>query len=415
MAEEKAKKRNPAVKQWIIPIAVLVVICLVCGALLALLNDLLYIDDDTRLSRSMQKVYPDFKLQEDKPVDTSVTVPNGRINRVLLSTDGTYVIEALGTGGFQGGSVTLYVVVGADALIKGWAVKENDKQSYIDRIPSDAGTTWYVGKDISNELPLEMTGATVKLTSTAINNSINAAAAYCRSVLGLGEDPEGDAKAAVIQLLTAAGYSYTVSNATKFSGQSAVGEELNGATDTIKYIFIVSSNDGMVIAYVYGEGEDIKIVAVEDGEVVAKSDNVTGDEDFVANVLAKPIVEISVTDSVKLYTFISDITTEGGKQVYTVVGLKGSGYDPNDYTLTVTIENGVVADIAIVVDGWVEGHPERVNANVLATALKGATLADIDSKYTDNKVAEATQSANIIMAAVKAALIHFDANFASNN
>ena len=64
MAEEKAKKpMNPVVKQWIIPIAVLVVICLVCGLLLALLNDLLYIDDNTRLDRAMKKVYDKFDVE----------------------------------------------------------------------------------------------------------------------------------------------------------------------------------------------------------------------------------------------------------------------------------------------------------------------------------------------------------------
>lgn len=420
MAEEKAKKQaNPAVIQAVKAVAVLVVICLVCGALLALCNDLLYIDDDTRLERAMQKVYPDFKLKQELKVDSKVTASYGKVNRVLSSTDGAYIIEALGVGGYQNGTVTLYVVVGSDAKIKGWAVKENDKQSYIDRVPSNAGTSWYVGDDVSNELALVMTGATVKATSTAINNAVNMAAYYCRTALGLGENPEGEAKKAAVALLTDKGYSYTESNLTKFSGQAAVGTALNGESDTLSYIFVATGDDGNAYVYVYGEGDGIKIVVVKDYELIANSNNVTDEDDIVTNVLSKPIMEIAVTQSIKLYAFISDIKEEDGKHVYTVTGIKGSGYDPDNYTLGVTIETDgyhgkVSGDIELIVNGFVPFPPETA-ANALIEGLKGATLATVDDLYSAGKVANATQSANIIMAAVKAALTHYDANFVSAN
>ena len=426
MAEEKAKKpMNPVVKQWIIPIAVLVVICLVCGLLLALCNDLLYIDDDTRLSRSMQKVYPEFKLKEEKAVDTSVNAPYGKINRVLLSTDGTYVIEALGTGGYQGGSVTLYVVVGSDAIIKGWAVKENDKQSYIDRVPSNAGSTWYVGKDVSSELALEMTGATVVLTSTAINNAINMAAFYCRTALGLGEDPEGDAKQATLELLGDDYSSYTLNKVNlgtaTIDGTTKAVDALSDDDNTLSYLFAGTGDNGTIFAYVYGEGDEIKIVVVRNGEILEKSESVTGEEQFVANILANPMYTFTY-DSYNAYAIITDIS----EAVYTVAGLK-IGVVPNTYALVITIKTnddgvGEVESIELLKDGekvvgngWVAGAPSEPNANILIEKLVGATSETIAKMYDDNKVSGATQSANLIRVAVEAALAHYDANLASND
>ena len=423
MSEEK-KTMNPIVKQWVIPIAVLVVICLVCGLLLALCNDLLFIDDDTRLSRSMQKVYPDFKLKEEKAVDTKVTASYGKINRVLLSTDGTYVIEALGTGGYQGGSVTLYVVVGSDALIKGWAVKENDKQSYIDRIPSNAGSTWYVGKDVSSELALEMTGATVVLTSTAINNAINMAAYYCRTALGLGEDPEGDAMQATMELLGDEYGSYTLKKvnlgSTTIDGKTKATDALSDDNNKLTYLFTGTGDNGTIFAYVYGKDE-IKIVVVKDGEVLAKTENVTGEEAFVDSIVKHPFYTFTY-GTYSAYAVIVD----NDSSVYTVSGL-GIGTMPTTYSLVVTIKTndsgvGEVESIELLKDGdtvvgngFVPGAPTEPDANILIEKLVGATSATIATLYDGNKVSGATQSANLIRAAVEAALVHYDATLASND
>lgn len=407
MAEEKVKKQvNPAVIQAVKAVAVLVVICLVCVALLALCNDLLYIDDDTRLERAMQKVYEDFKLQEEVALVTEKATNStfGKVNRVLLSTDGAYIIEALGTGGYQNGSVTLYVVIGADGKVKGWAVKENDKQSYIDRLPSSAGNTWYVGEDASVDQTLDkvMTGATISFTSEAIKNAVNMATYYYRAAI-LGNDVEGEAKTAVLELLSTKGYNYSAVES--LAGVKAViGTALDGANDTLTYLFVGTGDKGNVYAYVYVKEEEFKIVVVTDTEVLVSNCDETAD--FYGLILAKPVREISVTSSVKLYTFVTGTETAADAIVYTVVGIKGSGYMPGNYTLDITVENGEVTDIDISVDGW-EDHDEvatRDNANVLATKLIGATLSNIDDKYADGVVAGASQSANMIAAAVKAAL-----------
>ena len=433
MAEEKAKKQaNPAVIQAIKAIAVLVVICLVCVLLLALCNDLLYIDDDTRLSRAMQKVYKDFALKEEKAVVAANATNDsyGKVNRVLLSKDGTYVIEALGTGGYQGGSVTLYVVIGADAKIKGWAVKENDKQSYIDRIPSTAGTTWYVGKEVSNELELEMTGATVKATSTAINNAVNMAAYYARTALGLGNDPTGEATNAILALLAENGIEgYEFSNSSSTVRNIAVGEgklnEYLAGDDTWSFTFIGVADDGSSIAvhvfnwndtYKFDSLDGIpastKIVAVKMDEVVAKH-NVDDGDAMLERATTYPLYYVGGS---ALYAYV--VATSEDAKTYTVVAVT-PGYVPQNYTLTIIIETdeesglGKVVSVEIATSGFEPGAPSEENAHALLEGLKGATLATIDDLYESGKVSGATQSANLITAAVRAALAHYDANLAS--
>lgn len=56
---DKTMKRGTII-QAVKAIAVLVCICLVCGALLALCHDVFYISDELRFSRSMAKIYPEL-------------------------------------------------------------------------------------------------------------------------------------------------------------------------------------------------------------------------------------------------------------------------------------------------------------------------------------------------------------------
>ncbi len=416
MAEKTKKSANPTLIAAVKAVAVLVCICVVCVALLAVCNELLYISDEERFARSLSKIYDGFV-----PDPSFAKTPNsqyaansaykGQVNSVYKDQKtGDYIIEALGGGGYNGGSVTLYVVVGADAKIKAWTVKENVNQSYIDRVPKDAGDRWYVGEDVSAELALDMTGATVVLTSTAINNAINMAAFYARNALGLGENPEADAQKAVLELLGADYADYKLStvnvSAATVDGTKSVADALSDDADKLSYLFHVSKDSDVLFAYVYGE-ETLKIVVVKDGEVAAKSDGVEDTDAIVVNIFANRIYTFTF-GSYNAYA----ILTNAADGAYTVAGLK-VGTVPNTYVLKVTIAadtdgKGKVSGIEITVDGWVTGVAQD-NANKLATSLVGARLDNIETLYNDNKVAGATQSANLIRAAVQAALSAFDA------
>lgn len=427
-AQTGGKRKNPSLNAAVKAVAVLVCICFVCVALLAVCNELLYISDEERLNRSLSKLYTDETFEVDSSFNgtpnsqfAANSAYKGKVNKVYKGTNGDYIIEALGGGGYSDGSVTLYVVIGTNqegmSFIKAWAVKENVNQSYIDKVPSNAGKTWYVGKDISGELELEMTGATVVLTSTAIQNAVNMAAYYARTALGLGKNPEADAKQAALDLL-GEGYenatftTVNISSAT-VDGTTKVADALSDETNKLSFLFKVANGDETLFAYAYGEEETLKVVVVKDGVVVCKSEGIEETDGFYVNILANRIHAFTF-GSYQAYA----IVTNEADGVYTVAGLK-VGVTPRTYVLKVTIVadddgKGKVEDIEVEVNGFVEGYPTEEAANVLATALKGARLDTIESLYTGNKVSGATQSANLIRAAVEAALAEFDAKASAN-
>ncbi len=422
----KSMKRGTVI-QAVKAIAVLVCICLVCGALLALCHDVFYISDDLRFSRSMAKIYPELDTSKvekrDLVTDFKTNATYGEVKSVV--TDGkVYIIEALGVGGYASGTVTLYVVVGiADAKIVSWAVKENVGQSYIDRIPSKAGTTWYVGKDVSNALDLEMTGATVLATSTAISNAVNMAAFYCRSALGVGKNPEADAQKAILALLGDDYSSYTFASANVLGDSSKVDEEttvkslLDNGSDEITFVMYADGDKGAVKAYVYGEDADTQKIIVFAGDQVKLSANLTESDELVTKVTEfNGKFHAIKSGNYNGYAYISNVDGEGA--VYTVAGIK-SAVTPKTYVLKVTIATdggkGKVTAIEIETDGFVPGDPSKDAANKLATSLVGVTLDDIQTKYDSDKQSGATQSANLIRIAVEAALRDYDANLASNN
>ncbi len=422
MAEKVKKPKNPALIAAVKAVAVLVCICVVCVTLLAVCNELMYISDDERFDRSLSKIYYGFEKDPSfstTPVSqfASNAAYKGQVKNVYKGKTGDYIIEVLGGGGYQDGSVTLYVVIKADATIGGWTVKENVNQSYIDNLPSNAGSSWYVGKEVSGDLELDMTGATVRLTSTAINNAINMAAYYARSALGLGENPEADAQEAVKTLLGEGYENATFTNVNlstaTVDGTKSVVDALSDEDNKLSYLFRVTNGNDVFFAYVYGE-ETLKMVIVKDGEIFSKSEGVSDEDEFVANIAAN-----------RIYTFTFGnynayaIITGNAEGEYTVAGLK-VGVTPKDYVLSVKIEadtdgKGKVSAITAKSNGYVPQGPAQTDTDKLLTSLVGARLDNIESLYNTNKVTGATQSANLIRAAVEAALTAFDAANASSN
>ena len=429
VSEQKAMKKATII-QAVKAIAVLVCICLVCGALLALCYDVFYISDEERFNRSMQKIYPELdpsKVEKVALVDSAKADPKyGEVKSVV--TDGkVYIIEALGTGGYPNGTgtVTLYVIVNiADAKIVSWVVKENVGQSYIDKVPSTAGKTWYVGKEVSNEMALEMTGATVVATSTAINNAVNMAAAYARNkaALGLGQNPLADAQEAILALLGTEYAAYNLQNASMLSstidGTATVKDTFKVGDNEISYIMYADGDKGLVKAYVYGQDAATqKIVAFANGEAKLSA-NLTETDDLVTKVTElNGKLSVIKSGSYTSFGYIVGIDTANGT-VYSVSGIQLSTV-PKTYVLGVTIStdggHGKVTAIELKTDGYVGGGPSKDNTNKLVTSLVGTTLASIDNDYNSNKVGGATQSANLIRIAVETALRDYDAKLASND
>lgn len=199
-------------------VSVLLVICIVCGALLALCNDLFYIDEAEKFKRSMQKVYPQFDPDtsvSETPIAEFKDLPGvGKVSKVYLSKDGTYILEATGYQGWDGGNVTMYIAIGGknpNVQIKSLVVTGNVAQSYMSKVDQKSIDKTYVGKNIKDIAAVQY-GPNYQLggttyTSTAILNCVKAAVNYCVTALKLVSTPESEARDAALLLLD--GYTLT--------------------------------------------------------------------------------------------------------------------------------------------------------------------------------------------------------------
>ena len=403
-------------------VAVLVVICLVCCLLLALCNDLLYVTEEEKFNRAMRKIYPDFTLDQEVALDSkySSNATYGEVLSVVKSTDGAYILQTKGVGGFNSGTVTIYVAVtgGENPTIAGWTIVSSEGQSFIGNITSNHQKTWFIGDSISEVQSTSGFGSGATRTETAICNAINMAGYYCMNALGLGSNPEGEALQAVMDLLGADYASYTLTGRGNVlsanAGSGTVATLLSTDTDTLSYLFTGTGDKGDVQAFVYGEGDGIKIIVVTDSGIVTSENVADGDAALLA-VQSKPLYTTTL-GSYTAFALTTSVEAGADSTVYTVAGL-GIGTVPSTYVLKVTVTNdsgaGKVSAIEIATDGYVPGAPSQADTDKLATSLVGATSATVDGIYTSDHVAGATQSANLITVAVKAALAQFDATVAA--
>ncbi len=164
-------------------IIVLLCIALVSGGLLAILNDLLAVDDAELLQRGLKSV----GIAESDPQELEIKqadYDNGTIIQVIyLPTSGDYLIKALGKGGFQQGTVTVYAlahVENSEVSVKKVAVADYaSSQTLMSKI-TDAGLQ-KVAEDPSVAPNQIAAGATY--SSTAIKNAVNTAVAYINDYL----------------------------------------------------------------------------------------------------------------------------------------------------------------------------------------------------------------------------------------
>ena len=94
-------------------LAVLLAITIVAGGLLAIFNDLLYISDEERFNRVIEEIYGGNAKVEKTILSTddeAMTFDNGSVSQVYLMDDGNYLIQATGKNGYNGGTVTVWVV-----------------------------------------------------------------------------------------------------------------------------------------------------------------------------------------------------------------------------------------------------------------------------------------------------------------
>ena len=176
-------------------VIVLVLIGAILGALLAILNDVLFVSPEERTMRiikafydGQEMAYTEIELQE-----ADATNQFGSVKTVYCMQNGDYSLKATGNEGFHGGTVTMWLLVAFD----GGEFKEFIKVKYAESEGqtlmsnfSDEYYDAYVGGDIKNGYFTIETGNTnthfvagTTKSSNAINNAINSAYYYIVNVL----------------------------------------------------------------------------------------------------------------------------------------------------------------------------------------------------------------------------------------
>ena len=295
-------------------ISVLLIICIVCGALLALCNDLFYIDEETKFNRAMQKVYPEFErdtsVSETPVAEFKDLAGVGNVSKVYASKDGTYILETTGVGGFSSGTVTMYVAIGGknpDVQIKSLVVTGNVGQSWMAKVGQKELDKAYVGKNIKDIASVQF-GADYKLggttyTSTAILNAVKAAVNYCVTALKLVSTPESEARDAAVALL--AGYTLTTvadeAYTTELGASFYFTGTKDGADDVDVYVFGDSASGHQIVAVKAGLKHADRIL---DTAVVAKSEGI--DNALVQKVQGLSQLEAQIRKSAPNFTYDAD-------------------------------------------------------------------------------------------------------------
>lgn len=184
MEEKKEKFGVEAVKT----VAILVAICVVCAFILALCNDVFYVSPQELTARKLKTVYPEFEMDDSFDgqlnQEFSVHAEYGTVTEVYRSTDGAYVIKAVGKGGYGEKGVDVLASL-KDGCIAGWTVTDWRGETLSSNFTSKHFSTWYVGSPSDRVFSASTDGLVsgTTMSSKAIANAMNAICYYYNNVL----------------------------------------------------------------------------------------------------------------------------------------------------------------------------------------------------------------------------------------
>ena len=139
--------------EWFKCVAVLLVLAVTLGGLLAILSDVLYVSPEERSGRAIKKIYNTEMTYEtlldidtsaeDKPVEYEF----GQINKIykVKGTDDNHydmLFQAVGFNGYKGGTITVWVKVAVDETteksnIEKVLLESYDKQTLMSKLTND--------------------------------------------------------------------------------------------------------------------------------------------------------------------------------------------------------------------------------------------------------------------------------------
>ena len=242
-------------------VSVLLAIVLIAGALLAILNDVLYVTPTERRNRVFAKIYGGDVTEREVLLgenDAPISYTGGEVSQAYFMSDGSYAVQATGKGGFSGGSITVWVIFsctgelgqGNLALegIEKVVYESNVNQSYINRFTSENYNLFTLhdgelkeGLYFGDDIEVIKTGASAPFTFAALTNAVNASLRYFREELA-GEIEENPYEYA--------GY-INLNASTWTAGENKVEYALTVKANSAarEFIIAVTVEEGQITAY----------------------------------------------------------------------------------------------------------------------------------------------------------------------
>lgn len=179
MANNQTPEKQSAFKELVLPVIVLVVICLVCSALLAVLNDVTapIIEENTRAETlaSYLSVLPEGTAEADMTELEGLTTPD--VEGAVTTASGAAAVKAASSG-YSGKDVTVYVAFDQNGAISNISVDASTQTTGIgSKVADESFTSGFVGwadGAVSSGAPVDGI-ASATYSSNAVFAAVNAA------------------------------------------------------------------------------------------------------------------------------------------------------------------------------------------------------------------------------------------------
>ena len=176
MAENQNTEKQSAFKELVLPVIVLVVICLVCSALLAVLNDvtapIIEANNHAETLAAYVSVLPEGTVTDDMTEVEGLTTDG--VEGAVTTSAGAVAVKAAASG-YSGKAVTVYVAFDTEGAISAISIDGSTQTTGIgSKVSDDAFASGFIGWNGGEVASVDsIAGATY--SSNGAFNAINAA------------------------------------------------------------------------------------------------------------------------------------------------------------------------------------------------------------------------------------------------
>ena len=176
MANEKNTENQSAFKELVLPVIVLVVICLICSALLAVLNDITapIIEENTKAETlaAYVSVLPEGTTSDDMTEVENLTTDG--VQGAVTTANGDVAVKAAASG-YSGKDVTVYVAFDAEGAVSNISIDASTQTTGIgSKVADDSFASGFVGwngGEVSNGSPPPIPATQCSTPSTRLSTA----------------------------------------------------------------------------------------------------------------------------------------------------------------------------------------------------------------------------------------------------